>query len=168
MPVPPAPRREGRPGAKGEPGAKGDPGEKGEPGADGAPAKVIYTAKRAPLNLPTGGAELTVLSLESLPPGTYLLTGHLTAVNFGTPGYVRCGIRGADANSYGNWGTPATVGGSGPAAITGQIYMSVPVTSNHTFTPELFCHQDSSTTAYVEESRLMAMTVGETDVRGDK
>jgi hypothetical protein len=161
----------GDPGARGEngaPGEKGDPGEKGEPGANGAPAKAFYTAKRAPINLPTGGAELSVTSLESLPPGSYLLTGHLTAVNFGTPGYVRCGIKGAGQSSFGNWGTAATVGNSSAAAITGQIYISLPVTSKYTFTPELFCRQDSSTTAYVEETRLMAIAVGETDVRGDQ
>ena len=59
------------------------------------------------------------------------------------------------------------MGNSSGAAITGQIYVSLPVTSHYTFTPELRCRQDSSTTAYVEETRLMAIAVGETDVRGN-
>jgi hypothetical protein len=161
----------GAAGAQGSPGKQGDPGkpgEKGDPGVDGTPAKIVYSAKRAPISLPTNGAELPVTSLESLPPGSYILTGHLSAANFGSDGYVRCGIRGAGKSSFGNWGVAASVGNAAPAATVGQIYVSLPVTSAYTFTPELFCRQDYSTTAYVEEARLMAMAVGEIDVRGDQ
>jgi hypothetical protein len=42
------------------------------------------------------------------------------------------------------------------------------VTSAYTFTPELFCMQQYSKKAYVEESRLMAAAVGEIDARGDQ
>jgi hypothetical protein len=157
-------------GAKGEPGVKGDTGAKGEPGADGAPAKVFFTAKRGPLNLPSGSTEMTVTSLESLPPGSYLLTAHLAAVNFGADGYVRCAIKAAGGEtSWGAVGSTASVGNSGSSATAvGQVYMSLPVTSNFTFSPEVYCRQDYSTTAYVEEVRLTAMAVGEIDVRGDK
>ena len=161
----------GAPGAKGEQGergAQGVQGQKGEPGVAGVPAKAVYSAKRAPVNLPAGSVKLPILSLESLPPGSYLLMAHLTAVNFGSNGYVRCGIKAADEDSFGNWGAVASVGNSAPFAVVGQINVSLPVTSSYTFTPELICRQDSSTTAYVEESRLMAIAVGETDVRGDK
>jgi hypothetical protein len=159
---------QGAPGKPGEPGKQGEKGDKGDPGVDGTPAKIVYSAKRAPINLPTNGAELGVTSLESLPPGSYILTGHLSAVNFGSNGYVRCGIKGAGKSSFGNWGVAASVGDAAPASTVGQIYVSLPVTSDYTFTPELFCRQDYSTTAYVEESRLMAMAVGEIDARGDQ
>jgi Collagen triple helix repeat (20 copies) len=163
---PPGPQGpKGDPGPRGE---KGDRGEKGEPGADGTPAKGFYSTKRGPINLPAGSADLAVTSLESLPPGSYLLTGHLTAVNFGSEGYVRCGIKGAGKNSFGNWGSAASVGDTAPFSRVAQIIVSLPVTSAYTFTPELFCRQDYSTTAYVEEARLMAIAVGETDVRGEQ
>jgi hypothetical protein len=163
-----APGAPGAKGEQGEPGPQGVQGQKGESGADGVPAKAVYSAKRAPVNLPAGSVKLPILSLESLPPGSYLLMAHLTAVNFGSNGYVRCGIKAADEDSFGNWGAVASVGNSAPFAVVGQINVSLPVTSSYTFTPELICRQDSSTTAYVEESRLMAIAVGETDVRGDK
>ena len=143
-------------------------GEKGEPGVDGAPATGFYTSKRAPVHLPTGGSELAVTKLESLPPGRYILSAHLSAVNWGSNGYVRCGIRGAGTSSFGNWGSAAAVGDTAPFSLLGQIYISLPVTSAYTFNPELFCRQDYSTTAYVEEARLMAVAISETDVRGDQ
>jgi hypothetical protein len=158
----------GATGATGARGAKGATGATGAKGADGFPAKAFYSAKRAPVNLPAGSVKLPILSLESLPAGSYLLMAHLTAVNFGSPGYVRCGIKGADEDSFGYWGSAASVGNAAPYAVVGQINVSLPVTSSYTFTPELICRQDSSTSAYVEESRLMAIAVGATDVRGDE
>jgi hypothetical protein len=166
--APGAPGAKGEQGEQGERGAQGVQGQKGEPGADGVPANAVYSAKRAPVNLPAGSVKQPILSLESLPPGSYLLMAHLTAVNFGSNGYVRCGIKAADEDSFGLWGAAASVGNSAPFAVVGQINVSLPVTSSYTFTPELICRQDSSTTAYVEESRLMAIAVGEMDVRGDK
>lgn len=159
---------QGPKGVTGATGATGARGATGAKGADGFPAKAFYTAKRGQVNLPAGGVKLPVLSLESMPAGSYLFMAHLTAANFGSPGYVRCGIAGADEDSFGYWGSAASVGNAAAYAVVGQIDVSVPVTSDHTFTADLICRQDNSTTAYVEESRLMAVAVGATDVRGDE
>jgi hypothetical protein len=96
-----------------------------------------------------------------------VLTAHLAAVNFGSNGYVRCGIEAAGESSFGSWGSAASVGDTAPFSRIGQIYISLPVTSQYAFTPKLLCRQDYSTQAYVEETRLMAIVVGETHLRGD-
>jgi Collagen triple helix repeat (20 copies) len=160
----------GTPGSPGPKGDKGDRGEKGDTGAAGTPAKGYYTTKRASVSLPSGGSDQTIASLESLPPGSYILTGHTTAVNFGSGGYVRCGIKGAGKNSFGssNLGSATAVGNTPQAVYAAQVVVSLPVTSEYSFTPELFCRQSYSTTAYVAESRLMATAVGEIDERGDQ
>jgi hypothetical protein len=94
------------------------------------------------------------------------LTAHLSAVNFGSNGYVRCGIEAAGKSSFGYAESAAEVGQS--QSDVEQIYISLPVTSPYTFKPKVVCRQDYSTTAYVEEARLIATTVGEIDVRGDQ
>jgi hypothetical protein len=156
-------------------GPKGDKGDKGDPGQAGIPPTSYYTSRRPQTNLPPASGELTITSLTSLPAGSYILTAHTVAVNFGPPGYVRCGIKAAGKNSAGagNFPASATAVGNGPPpggqvwSPVGQIFISLPVSSSAPFTAELSCYQTVSNTAYLEETRLMASPVGATDVRGD-
>jgi hypothetical protein len=159
----------GAPGPQGEQGPKGDTGPRGEQGPAGTPATGFYAAKRAHVDLLPDAADLTIVSL-GLPAGSYLLTGHTAAVNYGSPGYVRCGIKGAGKNSFGpdNFpGSAASVGAAPEFSYVGQVFVSLAVTSSEPFTAQLFCRQDISNSAYVEETRLMSTALGSIDVQGD-
>lgn len=145
----------------GPPGAQGPQGVQGP---SGVPAQGFYGANPAQVDLPGAGDDVTLISLGSLPPGSYLLSGHTAAVNYGVPSYVRCGIRAAGTNSFGSsgLGSATAVGNAASFSVVAQVYVSLAVTSTGTSTAELFCRQTGGgVDAYVEESRLMAVRVGE-------
>jgi hypothetical protein len=158
-------------GPQGPAGPAGPAGAKGETGAQGPPGPfgpAFYSTNRAQTNLLAPAADLTITSLD-LPKGSYVLSGHTVAVNFGPGfGYVRCGIRGAGKNSFGAspLGSATAVGTDPASSVVGQVFVSIPVTSSQPFTAELFCRQNNSNTAYVEETRLMAIPAGSVDTQG--
>jgi hypothetical protein len=166
---------EGPQGARGPQGPQGSQGAQGLQGPaapSGTPALGYYAAKRAHTDLLAPINDLTIVSLESLPAGSYLLTGHATAADFtNSLGYVRCGIKGAGKSSMGSdgLGSATSVGTGTGVSRVGQIFVSLAVSSSAPFTAELFCRQTGgATAAYVEETRLMAIAVAALDVRGDQ
>jgi hypothetical protein len=88
---------QGPPGASGAPGqqgAKGDKGDKGDRG-DPGPSNVIMRHRDAPLLMPPGaGGEVTVLTMASVPAGSWLLIAKSDAVNYqnSSGSYFRCWI----------------------------------------------------------------------------
>jgi len=143
-------------------------GPQGPPG----PSAGFYAAKRGQVQLLPGAADTTIVSIADLPAGSYMLSGHTAAVNFnGTvQGYVRCGIKAAGQDSFGPANFPGSATSLAPAPSAwsvGQVFTSLAVTSSTPFTAELFCRQNNIDTAYVEESRLMAVALGSVTTSGD-
>jgi hypothetical protein len=143
----------------------------GPPGPPG-PSAGFLAAKRAQVDLLPGAVDTTIVSISDLPAGSYLLTGHTAAVNYNgaVQGYVRCGIKAAGENSFGPANFPGSATSLAPAPFAwsvGQVFTSLAVTSSQPFTAELFCRQNNINTAYVEESRLMAIGLGSVTTSGD-
>jgi hypothetical protein len=138
--------------------------------ADGLQGQGHYTSKRAGVTLAADGSNTPIVTLEALPAGTYLITGHTAAVNPPNTDlvYVRCGIKGAGKDSFGESfiGSAASVDGETLWDVS-QIFVSLPVTSAEPFTAEFFCRRDGTSTAYVEETRLTAIAVGAITESGD-
>ena len=138
----------------------------GPPGEAGA-SNAYYTVEHSQIDLPDQGAPRTIAALRDLPAGSYMLTAHTTAVNPGqTLAAVRCGIRAAGQDSYGNWGSATAVGMGQGLSWFAQAYASLPVTSNQPFDAEFYCLGTTwAPNAYVEETRLAAVTVGNVEIR---
>ena len=143
-------------------------GPEGPPG----PSAGFHAAKRAQVDLLPGAVDTTIVSIADLPAGSYIITGHTAAVNFNgsVQGYVRCGIKAAGENSFGPANFPGSATSLAPAPgawSVGQVFASLAVTSSEPFTAEFFCRQNNIDTAYVEETRLMAMGLGSVTTSGD-
>jgi hypothetical protein len=132
------------------------------------PVSAYLTADSAQITLPSSGQSRTVAALRGLPPGRYLVTAHATAVHTASfQANVRCAIRGAGQDSYGVWGSPASVGITPGATWFTQVVMSLPVTASEPFDVEMYCSASAAQppAAYVEEVRLHAMSVNTLEVR---
>jgi hypothetical protein len=144
-------------------------GPQGPPG----PSAGFYATKRDQVHLLPGGADTTVVSIAQLPAGSYLLMGHTAAVNYNgsQQGYVRCGIKAAGQDSFGPLNFPGSATSLAPEPsdtwAVGQVAASLAVTSSAPFSAEFFCRQNRIDTAYVEETRLMAIALGSVTTSGD-
>lgn len=135
-------------------------------GVLGERSNVYYGVQDGFADLMPDEIDTPIVTLEGLPAGSYLLTGHLTAVKFGTPpSIVRCGIKAAGTNSMGAQGNgfAAAVGG-GDGAIVVPVQASLAVSSASAFDAQLYCRQDGLA-ADVEEGRLIAERVDSVAVR---
>jgi hypothetical protein len=144
----------------------GPEGPQGIPGEAGA-SNAYYTMEHSQVDLPDQGAFRTIAALRDLPAGSYMLTAHTTAVNPGQSlAAVRCAIRAAGQDSYGTWGSATAVGMGPGLSWFAQSYVSLAVNSDQPFDAEFYCHDTTWTpNAYVEESRLAAVTVSNVEIR---
>jgi Collagen triple helix repeat (20 copies) len=143
---------QGAPGVDGVAGRAGTPGKNGDVGPAGpvgprGPSDVYYLAKTNHMNLPNHNVEVARLEL---PPGQYLVTGHLAAVNPGHSDIVRCWIGGG--------GAAATAVGVGTEAFVANLTVSHIVGG----TVGLWCSHDtqgdpSPQPSYVESVRMWAV-----------
>jgi hypothetical protein len=104
-----------------------------------------------------------VATLTGLAPGSYLITGHAAAVNFGANDYVRCSIF-ANGTAYG--GSTVFVGGNAGATTVADLTTIAPPSSSTTFDASLQCSHDNSPDGpYVESITLSAIQVNHLDAR---
>jgi Collagen triple helix repeat (20 copies) len=143
-----APGPSGPRGPKGEPGVAGEPGAAGAPGPTGpmgprGPSDAYYLVKKNNVDLPDHHVEVATLKL---PPGQYVVTATLAAVNPGASDIVRCWIAGG--------GSAATAVGTGSEAFVSNITVS------HLSggTTSLWCsHDTASQPSYIESVRMWAL-----------
>jgi len=137
-------------------------------GVVGVKSDVYYGINRPTTPIIGTSTDSTYVTIQGLPAGTYLFTGHVTLVKFGTPyAIVRCGIKGAGKDSSGvpsGFRSAAAVGGDNGSEIT-PLTTSMVITSTSAFDAQLYCRQDG-TGVSMEEGRLIAQRVDSVSVRG--
>jgi hypothetical protein len=153
-------------------GPKGDPGSQGAQGpagANGEPSSAYYASTRANVVITGLDTDNNFVTLTGLPPGSYVINGHVTAARTDA-GFsaVRCGIKAAGQDSAGTphgFGQALAVGNVTGATQFGSVVTSLAVTSGATFTATLYCWQTNNPGAHLEEGRLEAIKVGALSVQ---
>jgi Collagen triple helix repeat (20 copies) len=153
----------GPPGQQGPAGPAGPPGPKGDPG----PSTAYFGQTNAPVFLPLAGgvgSEVTLVSF-AVPPGSYVLSGKATLVDFGQAGDLfRCRLRAATAG-----GAVAQLDSSTTTVDAGKVQTVALIgaqTSSESLTFSLRCWHDSNLPAggagyYIDPSAtLLAIQVG--------
>ena len=148
-------------------GPKGDTGPRGLTGARGltgpmGPSNGYYATTRTKTPISGTDFDNPFVTLTGLPPGSYVLNGHLTAVKAEAGlASVRCGIKTPTADSAGNLHYPGqAVAVSGDTTPVAAVAVSLAVKSTTTFNATLYCFQQNAGGASIEEGRLEAIRVG--------
>jgi hypothetical protein len=173
-----SPRVKGATGATGETGPAGPQGPKGDQGIPGpqgpkgdtgpvGPSNVYSISRGSQVGL-TETPEFEykdILSLGSIPAGSYLVTANLVAAKRGNPTLVRCRLTGGGKTGL---ASTASVGETAGSAFVGGITASLAVSSNAPFDPKVQCDREYTGTGgdtYVESVNITAIRTGAVEVR---
>jgi hypothetical protein len=109
----------------------------------------------------SGGVDQDVATLSGLPAGKYLVNANVSAVNFHTPDFFRCGLRVGGDNHP---GSTTWAGNQNPVS---QITATTAVSLTSPGDVTLHCGHDNdlSGSPYLEDIRISAIRTGELHVQ---
>jgi hypothetical protein len=104
-----------------------------------------------------GGVDKDIATLSGLPAGEYLVSSNVSAVNFHTPDFFRCGLR------IGGTGHPGSTTWAGNQNPVSQITATTAVSLTSPSDVTLHCSHDGnlSGSPYLEDVRIYAIRTSE-------